>query len=76
MAEERKEILSKEQFEILDVPRKLDYIYDTLIPIAESYNYVVLVKQFGVGLAGIIVTIASIGSAIIWAWNFLMHHFH
>lgn len=58
-------LLTKQEFEALPVPEKLDWIYSALIPMARKHNKEQILAQFGIGLGSIILAVATVGSATI-----------
>lgn len=68
--------LSREEFEHLSVPQKIDHLYDITLPVIEAYSYVLVAKKFGTGLAAIVIFVSGIGSAIFWFFGFIKDHIH
>lgn len=75
MANQPEPMISKEEFENLDVPEKLDTLFEVLQPMADLYYKSIIIQRFGVGLGGIVFSIIIFGEGIIQVFGFLVRHF-
>lgn len=67
-------MISKQEFENLSVPEKLDMLFEVMKPMADLYYKSIIIQRFGVGLGGIIFSIVVAGEAIIQVGNYFVHH--
>lgn len=67
-------MISKEEFEQLGVPEKLDTLFEVMKPMADLYYKSIIIQRFGVGLGGIIFSIVIFGEGIIKIVDFLIKH--
>lgn len=68
-------LLSEEEFVSLSPTQQNLWIYKTLYPMATDYAKGIIIKNFGIGLGGIIFSICVAGGSILSFADFIKTHF-